>query len=312
MAGISHFALGKAAALAAFIIGLLVILGAWGSQIWGGLVPCELCLGERLPYYWGLPLLAVILLLWDRLPRTVWTIGLLIVAAIFVWSIYLGAYHAGVEWKFWAGPSACTSESGGLDLSQLSNLNAVKSVPCDVVQWRDPVLKTQPRRLQRPAVAGHRRAAAGGAGQRAAGQCENGSCGLAACKHGLVVPSAVYDPQHFDPSANAIEDEKPPMHSAPDAHANLIGVRKSFGPPRQFEASVLHSLTIFSASKGLSSAMQSPISRRSATAGAVMTTITSLARRPWPDTLHGVQQIPPPQAERRRDPLPRSPRQSSP
>ena len=141
MAGISHFALGKAAALAAFIIGLLVILGAWGSQIWGGLVPCELCLGERLPYYWGLPLLAVILLLWDRLPRTVWTIGLLIVAAIFVWSIYLGAYHAGVEWKFWAGPSACTSESGGLDLSQLSNLNAVKSVPCDVVQWRDPVLK---------------------------------------------------------------------------------------------------------------------------------------------------------------------------
>ena len=63
------------------------------------------------------------------------------VAAIFVWSVYLGAYHAGVEWKFWAGPSACTSQGGALDLSQLSNLNAVKSVPCDVVQWRDPVLK---------------------------------------------------------------------------------------------------------------------------------------------------------------------------
>jgi disulfide bond formation protein DsbB len=141
MAGSSNPALGKGAAMGAFVLGLLVILGAWGSQLWGGLVPCELCLGERMPYYWGLPILALVLLLWNRLPRTVLTLGLLIVAAIFVWSIYLGAYHAGVEYKFWAGPSACTSEGGGLDLSQLSNLNAVKSVPCDVVQWRDPVLK---------------------------------------------------------------------------------------------------------------------------------------------------------------------------
>jgi disulfide bond formation protein DsbB len=62
------------------------------------------------------------------------------VPAIFVVSPYAGAYHAGVEWKFWPGPTACTS-SGGLDLSQLSDLNAVKVVPCDVVQWRDPILK---------------------------------------------------------------------------------------------------------------------------------------------------------------------------
>src|ERR1700709_1482096 len=110
MAGTMLTALDKKAAALAFVLGLVAILGAWASQLWGGLVPCELCLGERMPYYWGLPILALILLLWNRLPRAVWTIAMLIVAAIFVWSIYLGAYHAGVEYKFWAGPSACTSE----------------------------------------------------------------------------------------------------------------------------------------------------------------------------------------------------------
>ena len=118
-------ALDKKAALAAFVIGLLTILAAWASQIWGGLVPCELCLGERVPYYWGLPILAVILLLWNRLPLTVWYVGMLIVGAIFLWSVYLGVFHAGVEWKFWPGPTACTSSGTGLDLNQLNNLNAV-------------------------------------------------------------------------------------------------------------------------------------------------------------------------------------------
>jgi len=133
-------ALDKKAALLAFVLGLVGILGAWASQL-AGLVPCELCLGERLPYYWGLPILALVLLLWNRLPLAVWYVGIALVTAIFLWSVYLGAYHAGVEWKFWAGPTACTGGGGPLDLSQLSDLNAVKVVPCDVVQWRDPILK---------------------------------------------------------------------------------------------------------------------------------------------------------------------------
>jgi len=44
-------ALDKKAALLGFILGLATILAAWASQLWGGLVPCELCLGERSPYY---------------------------------------------------------------------------------------------------------------------------------------------------------------------------------------------------------------------------------------------------------------------
>jgi disulfide bond formation protein DsbB len=77
--------LDKIAAGLAFVLGLVTILGALGSQFIGGLQPCELCLEQRLPYYWGLPLLALILILWNRLPLTVWYVAMAIVAALFAW-----------------------------------------------------------------------------------------------------------------------------------------------------------------------------------------------------------------------------------
>lgn len=135
-------AIDKLATAAAFLLGLATIAGAWGSQLFGGLVPCDLCLEQRMAYYWGLPVLAAILILWNRLPLAVWYIAMLIAAAIFAWGAYMGSYHAGVEWGFWPGPSACTgtgTASGigsGLDLNGMGNLNDVRVVPCDVVQFR--------------------------------------------------------------------------------------------------------------------------------------------------------------------------------
>ena len=129
-------ALDKKAALAAFVLGLATILGALGSQYIGGLEPCELCLEQRLPYYWGLPILAAVLVLWNRLPLTVWYVAMGTVAAIFVWGTYMGAFHAGVEWGFWPGPTACTGVGGGVDFGDLNDINAARVVPCDVVQFR--------------------------------------------------------------------------------------------------------------------------------------------------------------------------------
>jgi disulfide bond formation protein DsbB len=118
-----------------FLLGLATILGAWGSQILGGLVPCDLCLEQRLAYYWGLPLLALILLLWDRLPGKLLALGLLLGAATFVWSTWMAVYHAGVEMKLWAGPSACTGVGGEISFSDLTNINATRVVPCDAIQF---------------------------------------------------------------------------------------------------------------------------------------------------------------------------------
>lgn len=128
--------LDKTATLLALLLALVAIAGAWGSQLLGGLVPCELCLEQRLAYYWGLPILAVILLVWNRLPLPVWYLAMAIVAAIFLWGTYMGAYHAGVEWKFWPGPIACTGVGGDFTFDALNDLNAAHVVPCDQVQFR--------------------------------------------------------------------------------------------------------------------------------------------------------------------------------
>jgi len=128
-------ALDKKAAALAFAVGLATILGAWGSQYIGGLVPCELCLEQRLAYYSGLPLLAAILILWNRLPLTVWFIAMALATAIFAWGTYMGAYHAGVEWGFWPGPTACTGTGIGVSFDDLNNINAAKVIPCDKVQF---------------------------------------------------------------------------------------------------------------------------------------------------------------------------------
>jgi disulfide bond formation protein DsbB len=127
-------ALDKQAAALALVLGLAAILGALGSQYIGGLQPCELCLEQRLAYYWGLPLLGVILLLWNRIPVAVWFIGMAVVAAIFAWGLYMASYHAGVEYGFWPGPTACTGTGTDISFEDLNDLKPV--IPCDKVQFQ--------------------------------------------------------------------------------------------------------------------------------------------------------------------------------
>ena len=120
----------------AFLLGFFTILGAWGFELIGGYVPCELCQVQRLPYYIGLPILVLIIGFWSKIPVKFRIILTLIVAALFAWGAYMGIYHAGVEWGFWAGPTSCASDVSGLSFNNLSDLSNSQVVPCDKPQFR--------------------------------------------------------------------------------------------------------------------------------------------------------------------------------
>lgn len=127
---------GRLAAVLAFVLATATIAGAWGSQLFGGLVPCDLCLEQRLAYYAGLPVLALVLLAWQRVPRLVWLMGLVLAIAIFLWGTYMATYHAGVEWGFWPGPTACTGPGVSVTAEDILNIDKTRIIPCDKVQFR--------------------------------------------------------------------------------------------------------------------------------------------------------------------------------
>ena len=124
------------------VLGLATIAGAWGFQLIGGYVPCALCLQERIPYYVGLPL-ALVAAVASRMGGPAWLVrGALILSAIaFAWGAALGVYHAGAEWKWWAGPSDCGVGGGGTTVNTtdlLDQIKGIRIVSCTDASFRFP------------------------------------------------------------------------------------------------------------------------------------------------------------------------------
>lgn len=89
---------------------VVVILSALGFEHIGHYVPCALCLLQRWPYYIGIPIgiLAVLSSAMNAPPAVTRTLLLLAGLTMLV-GAGMGVYHAGVEWKFWEGPSTCAT-----------------------------------------------------------------------------------------------------------------------------------------------------------------------------------------------------------
>jgi disulfide bond formation protein DsbB len=81
----------------------LILMGAWIFE-YAGYPPCELCLMQRWAYYVGIPMAAFLGL---AKPRWI-TVGLVALGLILAANAIFGVYHAGVEWKLWAGPATCS------------------------------------------------------------------------------------------------------------------------------------------------------------------------------------------------------------
>lgn len=122
-------ALWIAAASAAILAAVWILQGL-------GYEPCELCLAQRHAFYAAVPI-ALLTALVSRSAHGVARGGFALLALIFAGNAIFAAYHVGVEYHWWAGPTACTGGAGSLDVGDLVKaLDSVKVVRCDEVQLR--------------------------------------------------------------------------------------------------------------------------------------------------------------------------------
>lgn len=120
----------RAARLLALLIPLALLGGALAFQYIGKLYPCEMCWWQRYPHIAALVLAALAFVVPGRAARTA-LVGLAALAILL--SGLIGVYHAGVEYHWWAGVTACTSTaSGPITLDSIMNAPIIR---CDVAQW---------------------------------------------------------------------------------------------------------------------------------------------------------------------------------
>lgn len=102
--------------------------GAYLGQYGFGLYPCEMCWWQRYPHFVALALGLIGLV---RPSRGLVTLGAL---AILV-SGLIGAYHAGVEYRWWEGLTACTASATSGAADPLAAIWDAPIIRCDDVQW---------------------------------------------------------------------------------------------------------------------------------------------------------------------------------
>jgi len=125
-----------ALAAALFLLGV-----AHAVETFGHMPPCELCLKQR-DVYWAAVTAGAAILVAARLVPSwpVARLGCALLALIFLTELGVAAYHAGVEWKIWPGPAACT---GGphvhvtlADLQAFARGQRFEVVRCDAPAFR--------------------------------------------------------------------------------------------------------------------------------------------------------------------------------
>jgi disulfide bond formation protein DsbB len=118
----------------ALLLPSALIGGALVSQYVGGLYPCEMCHWQRWPHYAAILLAALSFFVRGAASRALVAaaaVGILVSGGI-------GVFHAGVEYHWWEGITACASTmqgSGGSVEDMLKRIMEAPVVRCDVAQW---------------------------------------------------------------------------------------------------------------------------------------------------------------------------------
>lgn len=117
------------ARLLALAVPAALLGGAYVSQYGFGLFPCEMCWWQRYPHFTAI----VLALLAFALPRARWPV-VLAALAIGV-SGLIGLFHAGVEYHWWQGFTACTSTVSLTGADPLAAILNAPMIRCDQAQW---------------------------------------------------------------------------------------------------------------------------------------------------------------------------------
>ena len=128
----------RAGALA-LLLSVTIIVAALGFEHIGGYAPCPLCLMQRYAYYAAIPLLFAALAFDAADQHGVARLIFGIVGLMFLANAGLAVYHAGAEWKFWAGPSTCAAPATTLSTSAgglLKDLERTRVIRCDEAPWQ--------------------------------------------------------------------------------------------------------------------------------------------------------------------------------
>ncbi len=117
------------ARLLALLAPLLLLGGAYISQYGFGLYPCEMCWWQRYPHFLalGLGLMALV----RPGSRSLVVLGGLAILA----SGLIGAFHAGVEYHWWEGLTACSTTVGAGAADPLEAIMNAPLTRCDQAPW---------------------------------------------------------------------------------------------------------------------------------------------------------------------------------
>lgn len=109
---------------------IALMLAAFGFQHIGDMAPCKLCIWQRWPHVAAI----VIGLGFFLLPVRVLT---LLGASAALLTAGFGAYHTGVERRWWEGPASCSAaDTSGLTPQELlEQIMTAPLVRCDEVPW---------------------------------------------------------------------------------------------------------------------------------------------------------------------------------
>ncbi len=126
----THHPLSSATVAAIAAVSATALAVAFVAQYGFGLEPCELCLAQRVPFY--LTLVIGLMGLMPAVPDTARRQVVLVCAGLFAFNAALATYHAGVEYHWWQGPTACTGGVTDVHTDDLlAALNRPGRVNCD-------------------------------------------------------------------------------------------------------------------------------------------------------------------------------------